>query len=85
MVGILVFVLFYYYYFYDYKWWFEGVLEKLMYDICMFDCFGVFIMDGFEGFGVDWLEEYKLFINDGEIVVVSFYKVYGLELNDFMF
>ena len=39
-------------------------------------------LDGFEGSGADWLEQYKPYINDGETVVTNPHKVYGPESND---
>lgn len=37
-----------------------------------------------EGFGVDMIEEIKLFL-DEDIIVVNGYKIFGLESNDFNF
>ncbi|QDU92609.1 cysteine hydrolase [Lignipirellula cremea] len=71
-----------YYYPHDHKWRFEGALERLMHDIQMFDRPGALDLNGFEGSGADWLEQYKPFINDGETVVTSPHKVYGPESND---
>ena len=39
-------------------------------------------VDGFEGSGADWLEQYKPYIKDGKTVVTSPHKVYGPETND---
>ena len=38
--------------------------------------------DGFLGSGADWLDRYKLFIEDGKMVVVSPHKVSGPQTND---
>ncbi|MEM7146140.1 MAG: cysteine hydrolase [Verrucomicrobiota bacterium] len=71
-----------YYYPTDHGWKFEGTLEKLMHDIHMFDRKGALNLDGFEGSGADWLEDYKPFINDEKTIVCNPHKVYGPENND---
>ncbi|MEM7144507.1 MAG: cysteine hydrolase [Verrucomicrobiota bacterium] len=81
-VGLPTFVSPHYYYPTDHGWEFEGTLEKMMHDIHMFDRKGPLNLDGFEGSGADWLEQYKPYIEDGETVVVSPHKVYGPETND---
>jgi nicotinamidase-related amidase len=53
-----------------------------MHEIKMFDRRGALSLDGFSGSGADWLERYKLFIEDGKTVVASPHKVYGPENND---
>ena len=40
------------------------------------------IVTGLFGSGPDWLERYKLLINDGKTIVASPHKVYGPENND---
>jgi len=80
--GIPVFVSPHYYYPHDHGWTFEGALEKLMHNIGMFDRKGALNVDGFEGSGADWLEQYKPYIKDGKTVVTSPHKVYGPETND---
>ncbi len=77
-----VFVSPHYYYEHDHQWKFEGALETLMHDIGMFDRKGPLNVDGLEGSGADWLDQYKPYINDGKTVVVSPHKVYGPESND---
>lgn len=79
---IPVFVSPHYYYPTDHGWQFEGALETLMHHIGMFDRQGALTMEGFEGSGADWLEQYKKYINDGETVVASPHKIYGPETND---
>ena len=80
--GVPLFVSPHYYYPTDHGWKFEGALEVLMHNIGMFDREGPLSLEGFEGSGADWLEQYKTYINDGETVVVSPHKVYGPETND---
>jgi len=79
---IPVFVSPHYYFPSDHGWQFEGALEALMHKIGMFDRQGALTMDGFDGSGADWLEQYKKYINDGETVVASPHKIYGPETND---
>ncbi len=71
-----------YYYPTDHGWKFEGALEKLMHDIHMFDRKGALNLDGFEGSGADWVEEFKSSINDDKTIVCSPHKVYGPQNND---
>lgn len=77
-----VFVSPHYYYPTDHGWHFEGALEKLMHNIGMFDRKGALTVEGFEGSGPDWLEQYKPYIDDGATIVSSPHKVYGPETND---
>ena len=77
-----VFVSPHYYFPLDHGWKFEGALEKLMHNIGMFDRKDALSLDGFEGSGADWLEQYKPYIQDGKTVVTSPHKVYGPETND---
>jgi nicotinamidase-related amidase len=71
-----------YYYPTDHEWGFAGTVEAMMHEIHMFDRGGALSLDGFEGSGADWLEQYKPQIEDGETIVVSPHKVYGPESND---
>jgi nicotinamidase-related amidase len=80
--GMPVFVSPHYYYPTDKDWQFGGAVEQLMHDINMFDRTGALSLDGFDGSGADWLDEYKKFIEDGETIVVNPHKVYGPESND---
>ena len=66
----------------DHGWQFEGALEKLMHTVGMFDRAGPLSLEGFEGSGADFLEQYKKYINDGETIITSPHKVYGPETND---
>lgn len=80
--GMPVFVSPHYYYPHDHSWQIEGALEKLMHQIGMFDRADPLSLDGFEGSGADWLDQYKPYIQDGQTVVTSPHKVYGPETND---
>ncbi len=53
-----------------------------MHTVGMFDRTGALSLEGFEGSGADFLEQYKKYINDGETVISSPHKVYGPETND---
>ena len=79
---IPVFISPHYYYPTDHGWRFEGALEALMHHIGMFDRTGALTLEGFEGSGADWLEQYKKYINDGKTIVSNPHKVYGPETND---
>lgn len=81
-VKMPVFISPHYYYPHDHKWAFEGVLEKTMHSISMFDRKDPLSLDDFEGSGADWMPQYKPYINDGETVIVSPHKVYSLAQND---
>ncbi len=80
--GYEVFVSPHYYFPTDHGWQFGGALEVLMHNIGMFDRVSPLSLDGFEGSGADWLEQYKPYINDGKTIVTSPHKVYGPETND---
>ncbi len=80
--SIPLFVSPHYYFEHDHKWKFEGALETLMHTIGMFDRPNALTLDGFEGSGADWLDQYKPYINNGKTVVTSPHKVYGPDSND---
>jgi nicotinamidase-related amidase len=80
--GMQVFVSPHYYYPTDHGWQFGGALEVLMHNIGMFDRVSPLSLEGFEGSGADWLEQYKPYLEDGETVITSPHKVYGPETND---
>lgn len=80
--GMEVFISPHYYYPTDHGWAFEGALEQLMHTIGMFDRADPLSVEGFEGSGPDWLEQYKEYIEDGKTIVTNPHKVYGPESND---
>jgi len=80
--GYDVFISPHYYYPTDHGWQFGGTVEKMMHEIKMFDRKGTLTLDGLEGSGADWLQQYKPYIEDGKTVIVSPHKVYGPESND---
>ena len=79
---IFVFISPHYYYPTDDDWEFGGALEELMHNIKMYDRKGALNLEGFEGSGSDWLDQYKKYIEDGETIVTSPHKIYGPETND---
>ncbi|WLE63688.1 cysteine hydrolase [Burkholderia plantarii] len=80
--GIAVAVSPHYYYPCDHGWHFGGPLEKVMHDIDMFARKGPNTLEGFEGSGADFLDEYKPYILDGKTIIASPHKVYGPQTND---
>ncbi|MDI3337964.1 cysteine hydrolase [Defluviimonas aestuarii] len=80
--GMPVFISPHYYYPHDHEWHFEGVLEKTMHSIGMFDRPGPLDLNGFDGSGADWMPQYKKYIEDGETIICSPHKVYSPAQND---
>jgi len=80
--GTPVFVSPHYYYPLDHQWQFGGTIEQKMHEIGMFDRRDPLSVDGFEGSGADWLDQYKPYLHDGATVVTSPHKVYGPQTND---
>lgn len=81
-MNVPVFISPHYYYPHDHNWKFEGSLETLMHQISMFDRKDALSVEGFEGSGADWLEQYKPYIQGDNVLVSSPHKVYGPESND---
>lgn len=81
-VDMPVFISPHYYYPHDHQWRHEGVLEKVMHSIRMFDRPSPLSVDNFDGSGADWMPQYKRYIEDGKTVVCSPHKIYGPEQND---
>lgn len=74
--NIPVYISPHYYYPHDHKKWkFAGALEEVMHDLHMFDRTGTVSTQGFEGSGADWMEEYKPFIKEDNVVVCHAHKV----------
>ena len=80
--GMTIFISPHYYFPTDHGWKFEGTLEKLMHAIHMYDRPSALSLDGFEGSGADWLEEFKPYINNENTVICGTHKVFGPENND---
>ena len=56
--GYDVFISPHYYYPTDHGWQFGGAVENMMHEIGMFGREGALNLDGFEGSGADWLDQY---------------------------
>ncbi|PND55762.1 isochorismatase [Mycobacterium sp. ENV421] len=71
-------------YFYptDHNWLFNGPLESDELSSGTFARHGALTLDGFDGSGADWLEEFKPFIEDASTIVASPHKVWGPQTND---
>ena len=80
--GVPIFVSPHYYYAHDHQWQFGGTLEQKMHEIKMFDRRGPLTLEGFEGSGADWLEQYKPYLQAESTIVTSPHKVYGPQNND---
>ena len=81
----LVFVSPHYYYPHDMGWLFEGKAEAMMHSSGSFVRTDQLSEEGFEGSGADWLEQYKPYIAEDNVIVASPHKVYGPEQNDLIF
>lgn len=80
-----VFISPHYLYPHDQTWQYGGVVEHMMLDDKEFFRPDPLGREGFAGSGADWLERYKVFIEDGKTVVVSPHKMWGPQTNDLVF
>jgi nicotinamidase-related amidase len=80
--GVPIFVSPHYYYTHDHQWRFGGTLEQKMHEIGMFDRRGPLTLEGFDGSGADWLDQYKPYLQSDATIVTSPHKVYGPQNND---
>ena len=62
--GFEVFISPHYYYPTDGTWQFGGTIENVMHEIDMFARRDALSLEGFEGSGADWLEQYKKYIDE---------------------
>jgi nicotinamidase-related amidase len=81
-LGVPVFISPHYYYPHDHEWQFGGALEVLMHSINMFDREDPLSVEGLDGSGADWLEQYVPYIRADNVVVAGPHKVYGPDTND---
>jgi nicotinamidase-related amidase len=80
---MLTFISPHYYYKHDHHWTFEGPVEKMMHQNGMFERKGQLTGEGFEGSGADWLDIYKPYINNTDLVIVTApHKLFGPQNND---
>ena len=74
----------------DQGWQFGGMVEKMMLDGNEFyraDPLGRDLLRGdkLTGYGADWLERFKPFIDDGKTIIASPHKAWGPQTNDLVF
>jgi nicotinamidase-related amidase len=79
--GFEVFISPHYFYPTDKGWKFNGPLETDEALSGYFACKGLYTVDGLEGSGVDWLERFKPYIEDGQNHCGP-HRVWGPETND---
>lgn len=77
-----VFISPHYFYPTDHAWLFNGPLESDEFGTNTFARTGPLTLEGFEGSGADWLDEFKPYIDDGETIVASPHKVWSPQTND---
>jgi nicotinamidase-related amidase len=77
-----VFISPHYFYPTDDGWKFNGPLEADEFRTRTFARRGPLDLTGFAGSGADWLDRFKLHIEDGRTIVVSPHKVFGPQTND---
>jgi nicotinamidase-related amidase len=53
-----------------------------MHDAGMFGRPHALTLEGFDGSGADWVDDYKPLINDGDTVISNPHKMYGPQTND---
>ena len=80
--GFAVFISPHYFYPTDSTWLFNGPLESDEFRTHSFARSGPLSLEGFDGSGADWLDEFKTYIEDGETIVVSPHKVWSPQTND---
>src|SRR6201987_1414618 len=80
--GFEIFISPHYFYPTDKGWKFNGALEADEASAGMFARKGMLNVDGLKGSGVDWLECFKPYIDDGKTIVVAPHRVFGPETND---
>jgi nicotinamidase-related amidase len=66
----------------DHGWKFEGTLEKMMHAVKMYDRKGLLSTEGFENSGADFLNEFKPFFKEKNVVMCNPHKVFGPQNND---
>jgi nicotinamidase-related amidase len=77
-----VFISPHYFYPTDHTWLFNGPLESDEFRTNTFARTGPLTLEGFEGSGADWLDEFKPYIDDGKTIVASPHKVWSPQSND---
>ena len=80
--GYEVFISPHYFYPTDDGWKMNGPLEADEFRTHTFARKGPLTLTGFANSGADWLDRFKLYIEDGKTIVVSPHKVFGPQTND---
>lgn len=80
--NIPVFISPHYYYPKERKWKIKGAMGEFIAQAELFDRKDPLSLEGFEGSGADFLDQYKKYINGDNVTVVSPHKVFGPETND---
>ncbi|MFS1511046.1 cysteine hydrolase [Chengkuizengella sp. SCS-71B] len=80
--NIKTFISPHYYFPYDQNWIFGGPVEKLMHDTNMYLLKDPLKIEGFNGSGADFLDQYKPYIDNEKSIIISPHKIYGPESND---
>lgn len=83
--GLTVLISPHFYYPTDHHWRAPGsATEVLMEQMSVFQRRGSLTLDGFDGSGADFPEQFKPYLYDGTTVILSPHKVYGSSTNDML-
>lgn len=80
--NLKIFISPHYYFPTDQGWKFDGALEKFMHTKKMFTRKGRLNLQGFEGSGADFLDEFKPYLNSENVVLCNPHKIYGPQTTD---
>lgn len=80
--GMKVFISPHYFYPSDKGWRFNGALEDFMHSKDMYKREGQLDMKNFEGSGADFLDEFKQYLSNDNIVLCNPHKIYGPQTTD---
>lgn len=80
--GMKVFISPHYFYPTDKGWKFNGALEQFMHSKDMYEREGQLDMKNFEGSGADFLDEFKQYLSNDNIVLCNPHKIYGPQTTD---
>lgn len=80
--GMKIFISPHYFFPEDEKWEFGGALEKFMHSKGMYKRKGRLDLDGFEGSGADFLEDFKQYLEGENIILCNPHKLYSPKNTD---
>ncbi|MCZ2845176.1 MAG: cysteine hydrolase [Candidatus Bathyarchaeota archaeon] len=80
--GMKVFISPHYFFPTDKGWKFGGALEKFMDAKGMYERTGRLDLQGFEGSGADFLEDFKAYLSKDNIVICNPHKIFGPQTTD---